>query len=390
MEGVKDDRALRKRGMRVGKCEVLMSASRAMDIPTLDLEDVDGSPEARARAAEALRVGFGTYGLIYIRNHAVDRDAVAELYDHYERFCGRSEADKAPLNRGDIWYQRGWTPPNTEQAVVAGGQPDFKECYFAAPEAVDPECAAEYPEIHADNVWPADLPGFEARYLEVGRQLHRAGSTVLRACARALELEEDVFTTAVDGGPHVFRLLRYLPLEAAQIEAGVVWGEEHTDFNLLTLLPGGQFRSPDGGPCDRPDDESGLYLRTRPTEEAPRGVKVRGRAPEGCIVAQVGQQLEVLTGGTFLATPHVITAPKTPGFSRMSAAHFVHLQSHQRVFPLPAFRNEATVATYRPPVLAGNYSLKTLVDIGLAPKAAIEGLGYKQYGRLAAIRAAES
>jgi len=361
-----------------------------MDIPTLDLSDVDGAPEARARAADAIRVGFGTYGLVYLRNHAIDQEAVAALFGHYEHFCARSAAEKAVFNRGDIWYQRGWTPPNTERAVVAGGQPDFKECYFAAPEVVDPDCAAEYPEIHAANVFPDDLPGFEASYLEVGRQLHRAGLTVLRACASTLDLAEDTFTGSVHGGPHVFRLLRYLPLSAEQIEDKVVWGEEHTDFNLLTLLPGGQFRSPDGAPCDRPDDESGLYLRTRPTEDAPRGVKVRGRAPEECIVAQVGQQLEVLTGGTYLATPHVITAPRTPGYSRMSAAHFVHLQSHQRVFPLAPFRNEATVATYRPPVLAGNYSLKTLVDIGLAPKTAIEGLGYKQYGRLAAIRSAES
>jgi isopenicillin N synthase-like dioxygenase len=103
-------------------------------------------------------------------------------------------------------------------------------------------------------------------------------------------------------------------------------------------------------------------------------------------VVQVGQQLEILTGGTFLATPHVVTAPSTPGFSRLSAAHFVHMHSHQRVFPLPPFQSPEALAAYSPPVLAGTYSIKTLVDIGLAPPSAIDKLGYRQYDRLAALR----
>ena len=160
------------------------------------------------------------------------------------------------------------------------------------------------------------------------------------------------------------RLLRYLPLTAEHVAQNVLWGEEHTDFNLVTLLPGGRFHDPDGQACDRPDDGSGLYLRSRPDQGNPDGRKVRGVAPKGCIVAQVGQQLEVLTGGRFLATPHIITAPNTPGYSRFSGAHFVHLHSHELVFPLEEFRDEEAMAAYRPPVLAGTYSIKTLVDIG--------------------------
>ena len=134
---------------------------------------------------------------------------------------------------------------------------------------------------------------------------------------------------------------------------------------------------------------SGLYLRTRPTPEHPEGQLVRGTAPAGCIVSQVGQQLEILTGGTFLATPHVITAPHTPGWSRLSAAHFVHLHSHQLLFPLPKFRSDATIRAYSPPVLAGTYGIKTLVDIGLAPASALDKLGYRHYDRLQAIHRQE-
>ncbi|MBX7192114.1 MAG: isopenicillin N synthase family oxygenase [Sandaracinaceae bacterium] len=356
-------------------------------IPTVDLLHLHGTSSEQREALEAIRVGYGHYGLVYVKNHLVSD--VAALYDRFQAFCDRPLADKQTYNRGDLWYQRGWTPPNTEKAVVAGGQPDFKECWFAAPEHLDPELVAQYPEVCADNVWPSGDDAFPSLYTKAGHELHVAGLALLKGAARALELPEDAFTARCVGGPHIFRMLRYLPLNEAQTRQDILWGEEHTDFNLLTLLPGGRFHDPSGAVAKAPDDGSGLYLRTRPTKEHPEGQRVRGTAPAGCIVSQVGQQLEILTGGTFLATPHVITAPTTPGWSRLSAAHFVHLHSHQMLFPLERFRTAETVRAYSPPVLAGTYGIKTLVDIGLAPSAALDKLGYRHYDRLASIRQRE-
>ncbi|MDQ3037385.1 MAG: isopenicillin N synthase family oxygenase [Myxococcota bacterium] len=358
-------------------------------IPTVDLADLESAePAAKERAVTALREAFGVYGLVYVKGHGVGE--VGALFDRFLAFTARDASEKQRFNRSDLWYQRGWTPPDTEKAVVASGQPDFKECWFAAPEPLEPELAAQYPEICAENVWPEGDEEFASRTMQVGHALHVAGRALLRGCALALGLQEDTFTSRCEGGPHVFRLLRYLPLTAEQTTQRVVWGEEHTDFNVLTLLPGGRFHDPDGNVAAAPDGASGLYLRTRPTAEHPEGRLVRGAAPPGCIVAQVGQQLEILSGGTFLATPHVITAPSTPGWSRLSAAHFVHLHSHQTVFPLPELRTPESVRAYSPPVLAGTYSIKTLVDIGLAPPSAIAKLGYRHYDRLATIRARES
>jgi isopenicillin N synthase-like dioxygenase len=345
----------------------------------------------RAAAAEAIRSGFSTYGLVYVENHGVDLELRERVFERFVRFTDRPRAEKEHVNRADLWFQRGWTPPNTERAVVADGQPDFKECYFAAPMALDPDCRIEYPEIFADNVWPeGEDAGFAEDYGALGQQLHEAGLSLLSGLSLALGLPPRGFDQRLEGAPHVFRLLRYLPLTAEQVGTGILWGEEHTDFNLLTLLPGGGFLDPHGKPCKAPDDGSGLFLRTRPTPEHPQGIKVRGTPPPGCIVAQVGQQLEILTGGEVLATPHVITAPKTPGYTRVSAAHFLHLHPHQLVFPFEKFRTPETLRAYSPAVLAGTFSIKTLVDIGLAPPSALDLLGYRHYGRLASIRADET
>ena len=278
----------------------------------IDLEDIrSGDPLRHEKAAAALRTGFGEYGLIYIKSHGVDIERLGKLYAQWVELTDRSDEEKKSWARPDVWYQRGWTPPNTEQAVVAGGQPDFKECYFAAPMELDERVKLMFPEIYAENSWPENAGDFEEDYLALGRQVHEVGMIVLEACAGALGLPTEVFRDGTMGGPHVTRLLRYLSLSEEQVGTNIVWGEEHTDFNLLTLLPGGQFQDPSGAACERPDPDSGLYLRTRENAEYPRGRKVHGKPPAGCIVAQVGQQLEILTGGVYQATPHVIVRLRT-------------------------------------------------------------------------------
>lgn len=367
-----------------------MTASISDRVPTIDLSDVlSGDPARIERAASAVREAFGTYGLIYIRNHSVDTASLEALYASFKTFTQKPDAEKQRYAHPELWYQRGWTPPNTEVAVAAGGQPDFKECWFAAPIDTDANAAEQYPALYPPNIWPEGNDDFKARYIALGRQLHESGLVLLRAAALALALPEDSFTKLISGAPHVTRVLYYLPLTPEQVNTDLVWGEEHTDFNLLTLLPGGRFYDPAGKPSARPDDKSGLYLRTRATDDAPNGHKVRGAVPEGCIIAQVGQQLEILTGGAYLATPHVITAPGVPGYSRMSSAHFVHMHSNEVLFPMEKFRTKDTIRSYSPPVLAGTYGIKTLVDIGLAPKSALDSLGYRHYDRLDTMRASE-
>jgi isopenicillin N synthase-like dioxygenase len=362
--------------------------TESLDIPIVDLTDLAShDPAANRRATDALVRAFGDFGLVFVRSHGIHGPTLDRFYDRFLAFTSQPEEVKRPYGRADIWYQRGWTPPNTERAVIAGGQPDFKECWFAAPEPLDPLARQQYPQIYADNLWPEGDDAFRSTLLTVGHQLHQVGLTLLRGCAASLGLPPYRFEALVDGGPHVTRALKYLPLTEDQLGTGILWGEEHTDFNLLTLLPGGRFLDPQGQRCPRPDDQSGLYLRTRASAEHPHGQMVRGLAPDGCLVAQVGQELEILTGGRFLATPHVIRAPLTPGFTRMAMAHFIHLHAHQVLQPLPPFQTPETIRAYSPPVLAGTYGLKTLVDIGLAPAEALDQLGYRHYDRLETARA---
>lgn len=360
-----------------------------MQVPVLEYAELTSSdPSAQRRASDAVLTAFSGPGLIYVRATPVDLERVRGLYDTFLEVLSRPAAEKATWGGAGIWFQRGWTPPNTEVSVQGGGQPDFKECWFAAPEPLDPVAAEQWPELMVANVWPAGADRFRGETIAVGSALHEVGGALLRAAERALDQPAGTFAERCRGAAHVTRLLKYLPLDESQVRSRVLWGEEHTDFNLLTLLPGGRFYR-DGVPDVRPRDGGGLFLRTPPDDAHPAGQKVPGRPPPGCVVAQVGQQLEILSGGTFLATPHGIVAPDEPGFVRTSVAHFVHCHPNTVLSPLPGLRPRAG-GRYDPPVLAGTYATKTLVDIGLAPPDVMGRFGYRHYDRLRALRGREA
>ncbi len=360
-----------------------------LDLPIVDLDDLLSDDAARNdKAAATLKHGYGELGLTAVAGHGLDQDRLERFYGDFRQFVSLQPEAKTALNRPDIWYQRGWTPPNTEQAVVAGGQPDFKECYFAAPLPLDPLARSYHPELFAENLWP-EVDDFSTDYLHIGRRMHEVGEALLGGCERALGLDEGELTRFLPGAAHVSRALSYLPMSAEQAGTDILWGEEHTDFNLLTVLAGGRFYAPSGEMAPRPDDHSGLYLRTPATAEHPRGRMVRGVAPKGMMLSQVGQQLEILTAGVLQATPHVIKAPTAPGWTRASMAHFLHAHAMKTLAPLPAFWSEQAAKAYGPPVLAGTYAMKTLVDIALAPASTLDKLGYRHYDRLAGIREVE-
>lgn len=353
-------------------------------VPDLDLADVASDDPARQdRAARAVLEGFGHLGCVAVAGHRLHDDLLTAHQEAFLAFCHLPEATKRRYWRPDLWHQRGWTPPNTERAIVGEGQPDFKECWFAAPMALDAAARPLWPEVLAENLWPEEVTALAATHTAVGQALHEAGLGVLGAAERALGLDPGVLLSLTPGAAHLTRALRYLPLSPQQVAAEVLWGEEHTDFNLVTVLGGGRFLDPSGRTSPPPDPRSGLYLRLGSTDQDP-GRLVRGQAPAGRLVSQVGQELELLTGGRFRATPHVIRAPGTPGWSRSAVAHFVHAHPMRTLTPLAPFATPEAVRTWHPPTLAGLWTVKTLVDIGLAPPEALGWLGRAVDGRLTA------
>lgn len=375
------------------------------DLPVIDLVEATSGDEAKVRkAVKALREGFAYYGLVCVAGcdkfyESQDgKKATFDLYDKYVEVLKRPKEELNSYGGAKLWYQRGYTPPNTEVGVASAGKPDLKECWFAQCGGTpDERCRKWYPEIYAENIWPKEADHFKENYEECGNALNDIGTVLLKLSEQALNLPEGAFVEKAQNGCHVTRLLRYIELDDSlskrSLDGEINWGEEHTDMNMVTILPGGAFyqgaeRQPSG--TLPPGGGAGLYLRARPNKEHPAGQKVKGTPPPGCFIAQVGQQLEVLSGGAFIATPHHIVAPTVPGWSRCSMAHFVHMRGNAVVAPVTGGSvPEDADDMYAPPVLAGTYVLKTLVDIGFAGHDQLNKLGYRNYDLLNQQRALE-
>ena len=223
-----------------------------------------------------------------------------------------------------------------------------------------------------------------------GLALHVAGLKLLRGAALALGLSEDTLRRAVRERPaRVRACCTTCRSRAEQMNTGILWGEEHTDFNLLTLLPGWALPRPRGqGRAARPTTRAGLYLRTRADARAPRrAAGARHARRPAASSRRWASSWRSSAAAPSSRRPHVITAPRHARLAR-SVRRALRAPAHQHgALPAPALRTAEAVRAYAPPVLAGTYAIKTLVDIGLAPPSALDQLGYRHYDRLDAQRA---
>jgi len=104
------------------------------------------------------------------------------------------------------------------------------------------------------------------------------------------------------------RLLHYFATEnesnddSAEIETDDTefsnWCGWHNDHGSLTGLLPALYLNSDGEIVDCPDSKAGLYIKNR------SGKLVHAKIPENAIAFQVGETMQIHTGGLLQATPH--------------------------------------------------------------------------------------
>lgn len=209
--------------------------------------------------------------------------------------------------------------------------------------------------FYAPNQWPdKDLPELRPRareaapfLVEVGRRLAAA---VDRRCEERVPGYRPGTLSRLVREPttcnHKCRLILYHEYEDESQRAAAkgMWAPPHKDTCLLTVLvPGVFLATAGGGRLDEcPDPEVGLYVRDL------RGAVTHISAPPGvgeCLFFQVGEALQVVSGGLFHATEHCVRGPPGPlaGYARASMAVFLQPHAHEEL-PLPEGSSFAEVA----------------------------------------------
>ncbi len=306
-------------------------------VPTLDLSKFERNPQ---HFVQALGDTYKEWGFAGISHHGIPDKVIQDALDAAEALFKLPEAVKTQydMNNGGA---RGYTPFGKEIALNAEYH-DLKEFWHVGRE-VNPK-DTPYPDKLLPNVWPKEYPKFKAPMLALYQALDNVGAKILSALALYLGEDKAYFAEKVNWGNSILRPLHYPPLP--QEVTGNIRAAAHEDINLITLLVGSK--------------QSGLEVLSR------RGEWVPITTVPGAIICNIGDMLQRLTNHVLPSTTHRVVNPvgEEGQQSRYSIPFFLHPNPDMSLAALPQCVTEENPLR-EPPVLAHDYLMKRLHDIGL-------------------------
>ena len=179
---------------------------------------------------------------------------------------------------GKAW--RGYFPVGGE---LTSGKTDLKEGIYFGTELTEnhPLVKASTP-MHGANLFPSNIPLFHETVLEYMDAMTQLGHHLMAGISLSLGLEASYFIDRYTANPlTLFRIFNYPP---DLLNSEQRWGVgEHTDYGLLTIL--------------KQDNSGGLQVKSK-------SGWIDAPPIPGSFVCNIGDMLELMTGGLYKSTPH--------------------------------------------------------------------------------------
>lgn len=280
------------------------------EIPLIDVSPAMAPSASAADVATVARTidrACRSVGFFSIVGHGADPALFARLDALARDFFRRPDDEKAEISMergGRAW--RGWFPVFGE---LTSGRPDRKEgLYVGEDHPPDHPLVVAGEPLHGANLFPARPAGLGSTVMAWFAEMTRIGHQLMRIFEVALGLPDRWIATNLTADPvRLFRIFHYPAGDTSD------WGVgEHTDYGLVTLLA--------------QDDCGGLQVHTGSAWlEVP--------PVSGALVCNVGDMLELMTGGLWRSTPHRVR--NTSGRMRLSFPFFFDPSWDAQVQPLP-------------------------------------------------------
>lgn len=245
-------------------------------LPLVDIRGLFSAHAAeRVEAAAELGRAAAQAGFLYVTGHGVDPQLISRLKQRTAQYFAQPLERKMQDYIGLSSNHSGYVPEGEEQ--FAQGSIDHKEAFDVGFDYVLAE--GQRPMLGA-NRWSA-LPGFKEDVKAYYEAVFSLSLTLFRGFALALGLPENAISQRVNHPPSQLRLIHYPFKPGAPADRPGIGA--HTDYECFTIL-----------------------LPTAPGLEVLNGAGQWIDVPlvEGAFVINIGDMMEVLSNGTYVATAH--------------------------------------------------------------------------------------
>lgn len=266
-------------------------------IPTIDISPLaDPSHAAYGDTVRQVLRACTGIGFLSITGTGVSPDTVDHVRHTVQAIFAIDEARKweQAITRENY---RGYIPLGFFSPNDGSGTADKYEGYklhheVAKDAPIRAECA-----LYGPNVWPRETPEAAATILAYWAQLDRVTDLLLGALEAGLELQPGTLRHAFRDPLTNMTLLHYPPQTADEGGYGI---HPHKDTSALTIIA--------------PDPVGGLEVQTR------EGGWITPDCPPGGFVVNIGDMLELWSGGRLKSTPHRVV--NRSGRQRYSFPYF--------------------------------------------------------------------
>lgn len=261
-----------------------MDATQVLPLVDISLLDSDRL-EDRLAVAQELDRACADAGFLYIKGKQLDGALFDRIVARARAYFALDHHTKMKSYIGLSENHSGYVPVGEEQ--FDGGTDDLKEAYDVN---CDYSLAAGRRPLLGPNLWP-DMPGFREDVRAYYREVTGIGRRLFSAFALALGLEENHFDPLLRHPPSQLRMIRYPFDPGAEDRPGI---GAHTDYECFTLLfataPGLQIVDKQGEWVDVP-------------------------LIEGTMIMNIGDMMEIMSNGRYVATRHRVKKVREERYS---------------------------------------------------------------------------
>jgi len=283
-------------------------------ISVLDCTQLDGA--LRPAFIEQLRVSCLSTRAFYLVNHGISAQRYAEILAATAQFFALPEAQKQALHISPTRHYRGFSQMKNSR--------DWREQMHFGMEETPVTAPDDFWRLQGSNQWPQTL-GDSWRQLVLGimADMTLLGHKLLAAVAESLGQPSERLTSLIAHQPYtLMKQICYYPQSQNDTRSGVA---AHCDWSLLTFL--------------LQDNVGGLEIML------PSGQWQALPPLENALSVNIGELLEIISGGIYSATPHRV----------------INLSQQQKRFSLPFFINPALDA--KVPIFPRSHSRISPVEL---------------------------